>query len=93
MRLTRNKIEYLADRILQMFHENGGIHLSGNTDLVLRTVEDAVYANMQAEQDIDDEVDSVLQQHQVAIDAEEMDLGALRMKMKREMAKQRGFVL
>ena len=93
MRLSRNKIEYLADRILALCHDTKGIYVQGNQDSVLRAIEDAIYADMHAEQEIDDEVDELLRQHQIAISAEEMDMGALRMKMKRELAKKRGFVL
>ena len=35
MRLSPNKIEYLADRLLTVMQENGEIHLTSNVDTVL----------------------------------------------------------
>ena len=64
-----------------------------NQDLLLRAVSVVIYENLRAEEDIDDEVDVLLSQHRGEIDAMEMDLGMLRAKMKRQVAKKRGFIL
>ena len=93
MRLTPRKIEYLAGKLLKMMQESRRIHLSAPPELLQRTMQDILYTDMQAEDDIDAEVDQLLSRHRGEIDAMDMDLGLLRLKMKRELARKRGFVL
>lgn len=93
MRLSRTKIEYLSDKILRMMQEDGRIHPDTNIDLVVRAVDDAIYENMQIESEIDEAVEALVQQNSDEIRAMEMDVGALRNRMKRELARKKGFVI
>lgn len=93
MRLSPAKVEFLSGKILKLVQDTGRIHLLDNQDLLLRAVSVVIYENLRAEEDIDDEVDVLLSQHRGEIDAMEMDLGMLRAKMKRQVAKKRGFIL
>lgn len=93
MRLSNRKIEYLGRRILKLMQEDPRLHPSGNTDLVLRAIEDAIAENLRIEDEIDQEVEQLLAQNSNEIRAMEMDVGALRSKIKRELARKRRFVL
>lgn len=93
MRLSNRKIEHLGKRILRLMQEDPRIHPAPNTDLVLRAVEDALADNVHLEDEIDQEVEALLAQNVNEIRAMEMDVGALRAKMKRELARKRKFVL
>lgn len=93
MRLSKFKIEYLSEKILKMIQEQGQIHIIANEDLVVRAAADTIYENILAEDEIDTEVDDLLKENYNEIKAMEMDVGALRQKMKREIARKRGFVL
>ena len=93
MRLSRRKIEYLSEKILKLIQDNARIHILSSSDLVIRTIEDVIFENMSLEEEIDEEVEELLGQHRGEIEALEMDLGVLRAKMKREVAKKRGFTL
>jgi hypothetical protein len=93
LRLSRTKIEYLSDKILRMMQEDGRIHPDKNIDLVVRAIDDAIYENMQAEDEIDEQVEALVQQNSDEIRAMEMDVGALRNKIKRELARKNGFVI
>lgn len=93
MRLSPNKIEYLADRIVTMMQETGSIHLMSNVDTVWKTVADTIFANMRAEEDIESEVDDLIVKHRSEIQVMEMDVGELRRRFKREVARKRGFIL
>jgi hypothetical protein len=93
LRLSPAKIEYLSAKILKLMQDSRRIHLTASPDLVTRTIADIIFANMRLEEDIDTEVDKLLGQHRGEIEALEMDLGLLRAKMKREIAKKRGFTL
>ncbi len=93
MRLSKNKIEHLSDRILHLMQEHPRIHPNDNVDLVTRTVDDAIFDNMRDEADIDDEVEDLVAHHKNEISAMDMDVGALRNKLKRELARKKGFTL
>jgi hypothetical protein len=93
VRLSRKKIEYLSDRILHLMQEDARIHPDANVDLVVRAIDDAIYENMQLEEEIDEEVEELVQENSDEIRAMEMDVGALRNKIKREIARKRGFVM
>ncbi len=93
MRLSKHKIEYLSDKILQMLQEHPQIHPSENIDLVTRAIDDAIFENMQTEDEINDEVEALVFQNKNEISAMDMDVGALRNKLKRELARKKGFTL
>ncbi|NCQ34327.1 DUF507 family protein [bacterium] len=93
MRLSKHKIEYLSDRILKLIQNHGQIHILANEDLLVRAVDDAVMENMRAEDEIDAEVEGLISQNVDEIRAMDMDMGALRSKMKREIARKRNFTL
>jgi hypothetical protein len=93
LRLSKFKIEYLSTKILKMIQEHEQIHIISNEDLVTRAVADTLYDNIVEEDEIDSEVDALLEQNYNEIKAMEMDVGALRQKMKREIARKRGFTL
>ncbi len=93
MRLSNRKIEHLGKRILKLMQEDPRLHPAANTDLVLRAIEDAMVDNMRTEEEIDQEVEKLLAENVNEIRAMEMDVGALRAKMKRELARKKRFVL
>lgn len=93
MRLSPTKIEYLADRIVTMMQEDGKIHLTSHVETVWKTVADSIFANMREEEAIEEEVDKLIEQHRGEIRTMEMDVGDLRRKFKREVARKRGFIL
>ncbi len=93
MRLSKYKIEHLSDRILQMLQEHPRIHPNENVDLVTRSIDDAIFENVKAEDEIDDEVETLVAQNKNEISAMDMDVGSLRSKLKRELARKKGFIL
>jgi len=93
LRLSKRKIEHLSDKILQMMQEHPRMHPNENIDLVTRAVDDAIFENMRAEEEIDDEVEALVFQNKNEISAMDMDVGALRNKLKRELARKKGFTL
>ena len=93
MRISKRKIEYLSDKILKMLQEHPKVHLDPNTDLVTRAVDDAIFGNLVEEDEIDEQVEALVTQNVNEIRAMEMDVGALRNKIKRELARKKGFIL
>ena len=93
MRLSKHKIEYLSDKILKLVQDHPRIHLAATADLLTRAVDDAIYLNLRAEDDLDAEVEALIGENRNEIRAMEMDVGALRNKIKRELARKRKFTL
>ncbi len=93
MRLSPNKIDFLAEKVLEMIERAPEMHIQTNADLVYRVIADTFFDDMRAEEDLDTEVDELLKEHRGEIQAMDMDYGALRAKMKREIAKKHGFIL
>ena len=93
MRLSPNKIDFIAEKVLEMLERAPEIHIQTNPDLVYRVIADTFFDDMRAEEEIDAEVDELLKEYRGEIQAMDMDYGALRAKMKREIAKKKGFIL
>jgi len=93
VRLSKRKIEHLSDKILQMMQEHPRMHPSDNIDLVTRAVDDAIFDNMRAEEEIDDEVEALIAENKNEISAMDMDVGSLRSQLKRELSRKKGFTL
>ena len=93
MRISKRKIEYLSDKVLKMLQEHPMVHADPNTDLVTRAIDDAIFENMKQEDELDEQVEALVNQNRNEIRAMEMDLGALRNKIKRELARKNGFTL
>jgi hypothetical protein len=93
LRLSPRKIEYLSEKILDVVQGHPKVHLVAAPDLVVRACYEVIHADMRQEEEIDLEVEELLQQHRGEIEGMEMDISMLRAKMKREVAKKRGFTL
>lgn len=93
MRLSSRKVEYLSGKILKLLQDNRNMHLVTHPDLAQRAVADVIWANLRAEEELEDEVERLLDAHRGEIQGQEMDLTVLRQKMKRELARKRGFTL
>jgi len=93
LRISKRKIEYLSDKVLKMLQEHPSIHPDSNVDLVTRAIDDAIFENMKQEEEIDEQVETLVNQNRNEIRAMEMDMGALRNKIKRELARKKGFTL
>ena len=93
MRLSSRKVEYLSGKILKLLQDNRNMHLVTHPDLAQRAVADVIWANLRAEEELEDEVERLLDAHRGEIQGQEMDLTVLREKMKRELARKRGFTL
>ena len=93
MRLSPNKIEFLAEELLAMIEQHPQIHIQSSGDLVFRTLADVIFADMKREDDLNAEVDEILEQYEHQIRNQELDYGALRAKIKRELARKKGIIL
>jgi len=93
MRLSPDKIDYIAELILETIEGTPSLHIQTNSDLVYRVIADTIYDNIKAEEELDEQVNELINQHSGEVNAMEMDVGSLRNSMKRELAKKQGFIL
>ncbi len=93
MRLSPNKIEFLAEELLATIERHPQIHIQTNSDLVFRALADVIFDDMKREEALDAEVDEILEQYEAQIRNQELDYGALRAKIKRELARKKGIIL
>lgn len=93
MRFSQEKVKDLAAQIVQMLDEHPKVHLQASPEALRVTVGSVILDDLYEEDDIDREANDLLRQHGREIDAEDLDVEALRRKFRQQIARQRGFVL
>jgi len=93
MRMRQEKIRDLARQILESLRRDPGVSLTEGEDAVRVAIGSAILDNLEAEDEIDREVEEILRRHAVEIEEGDMDLPRLRQKFKVEVARRRGFTL
>ncbi len=93
MRLSRNKIEYLADKLVRLMRENEAVSFNVDEEELTRIIEWEFTEELKIEDDLDDEVDVLLEQYERQIMSQDLDQMMLRRKLKSELARKRGYTL
>jgi hypothetical protein len=93
MRFSQNKIHSLAEQVVAMLRDDPEARLLGPEGEVELAVAGAIAADLREEAEIDAEVDQVLAEHEREIEIERLDAKLLRAKVKRQIARKRGFMV
>lgn len=93
MRLSERKIKYLAGKITAWLEERRDVELLDRPPVVELAIARAISQELRLEDDLDDEVERVLKSYQNQIRGQNMDLSLLRLKIKAQLAKEKGIVL
>jgi len=93
MRLTRNKVHSLAEKIVAMLDEDPEAEYLTSRPDVESAIAGAILADLEEEEEIDGEVEEMLSEYQRQIEGQGMDAELLRRKFKDQLAKKRGFVV
>jgi hypothetical protein len=93
MRLSRNKIEYLADKLVRLMRENDAVSFNVDEEELTRIIEWEFTEELKIEDELDDEVDVLLEQYERQIMSQDLDQMMLRRKLKSELARKRGYTL
>ncbi len=93
MRLSRNKIEYLADKLVRLMRENDAVSFNVDEEELCRIIEWEFTEELKIEDELDDEVDVLLEQYERQIMSQDLDQMMLRRKLKSELARKRGYTL
>ena len=91
MRFSQDKIHSLADQIVAMLREDLEAEFLAPENEIELAIASAIAADLREEDEIDAEVDEVLAEHEREIEVEGMDSKLLRAKIKRQIARKRGF--
>lgn len=93
MRLSPNKIEYLSEKLVKLMRDREGIFISGDEEELERIIGWEITEELAVEDEIEDEVDTLLEQYDRQISSGDMDQAVLRRKLKAELARKRGYTL
>ena len=93
MRLRPEKIQDLAAQVTELLRRSSQVELLASESAIRVAIGSAIRDDLEEEDEIDREVEELLNRHAREIENEDMDLGELRMKFKRQIARKRGFII
>jgi hypothetical protein len=93
MRLSKPRVERLAWVVVQGLKSDTGVRLATDEKSVAALVETMIMDNMRQETEIDAEARDLLLQHAAMIQREGIDQRTAFIKVKAQLAKQKGFVI
>lgn len=92
MRLKPEKIEDLANKILQGMKEDSDVLIRGEESAIIHEIKSAILLDLQREDEIEEEARKILQQHLKKIYRDDINFTELLRKAKKQMARERGLV-
>ncbi|HET9235203.1 MAG TPA: DUF507 family protein [Candidatus Eisenbacteria bacterium] len=92
MRLTEAKIRQLAAKIAGELGQRDDISLTASSETIEAEVARVVRENLIEEDALDREVETMLGRYRKEIASGNLDVGVLRQKIKKQLAKERGVV-
>ena len=92
MRLKPEKIDDLANKILQGMKADADVLIRGDESAILHEIKNAILLDLQREDEIEEEERKILQQHLKRIYRDDIDFAELLRKAKKQIAKERGLV-
>ena len=93
MRLSQHKIDYLAEKLLRLMREHEGVAFNIEPAELERIIAWEITEELRIEDEIDDEVSTLLDQYERQIAHQDLDQMLLRRKLKQELARKRGYTL
>lgn len=93
MRLSENKIRYLSEKLVRLLEARDDVRLVQGPDPLAMELASVIREELREEDLLDEEVEKVIRQNRRQIDAGNVDLSVLRMKIKKQLARERGIVL
>jgi hypothetical protein len=93
MRLSQTKIEYLSEKLVHIMRDRDDVSFNIPEEELIRAVGWEISEELKIEEEIDDEVDKLLEQHERQIMSGDLDQMMLRRKLKAKLARERGYTL
>ena len=93
MRLSGPKIQYLGEALASWLEGREDVEVVAGPERLARELSTVIRDELRLEDELDEEVEALLRQHQSQIQGQDVDLTILRRKMKKQLARERGIVL
>jgi len=93
VRLRQEEIDYIAWKILRQLQEDGIIDIMGEEDAVAERLRHALTENLQAEDQLNREVDDILRGHLKEIQRDSVDYRRMFQMVKTKLARERNVVI
>lgn len=93
MRLSERKIKYLSHKLTNWMAARKDVELLDRDDVIELAIARAMVQELRIEDDLDDEVEKVLKTYQTQIRGQNMDMSVLRLKIKNQLAREKGIDL
>lgn len=93
MRLSPAKIDYLAHKLMRLMREHEAVGFNTDVEELERIIAWEITEELRIEDEIDDEVNTLLDQYERQIAHGDLDQMLLRRKLKQELARKRGYTL
>jgi hypothetical protein len=93
MRISDKKIDRIAKKLLELIEKDKNLKLLVDSTTIEAQIKAIIIEDLKEEDLIEDEAKKILDQHANIISGQNIDYLALLNKTKRQIAKQKGFVL
>lgn len=93
MRISEKKINRITQKILELIEKDKNLKLLADTATIEAQIKSIIIEDLKLEDVIEEEAKKILDQHANIISGQNIDYMALLNKTKRQIAKQKGFVL
>lgn len=93
MRLSPAKIDYLAHKLLRLMRDHEAVAFNIDAEELERIIAWEITEELRIEDEIDDEVNTLIDQYERQIAHGDLDQLLLRRKLKQELARKRGYTL
>ena len=93
MRISDKKINRITRKIMELLQHDKNVRVLGDIATIEAEIKSIIITDLKEEDIIEEEAKKILEQHANIIAGENIDYMALLNRTKRQIAKQRGFVL
>ena len=93
MKLTTEQVEKITKLVLEDLKAKKLITLKADETVVLKRMEEILFADLRAEDELDREVEGMIKTHTETIDSERIDYRRMFNMVKHKLARERGIIL
>lgn len=93
MKLTTEQVEKITKLVLEDLKAKKLITLKADETVVLKRMEEILFADLRAEDELDREVEGMIKTHSETIDSERIDYRRMFNMVKHKLARERGIIL
>jgi hypothetical protein len=93
MRISEKKVNRISKKILEMLQKDKSVRLLSDLNTIEAEIKSVIFEDLKEEDVIEEQAKLILDQHSNALAGENIDYMAILNRIKRQIAKEKGFVL